>query len=361
MTPPTPDVAGAGEAEMAAPAAPAALAGAGVSEADLEAPAVLAAGASASEQLADDELACPICLQPLLEPMLTSCGHAFCAHCIGRALSPPELYQAEYRLECPLCRGQVGILQESPGLADAVTQRYGTDFADRRRQDADVPHQSLPKPERDEPREQLMAALKQQGGYKTLALNVTLDLSSGGWESMPACLPELRSLRQLRVENNLLRSLEHLRLPALLALVAHHNQIQHIGNQLFGAPNIVRLDLSHNLLSKVDGLSELHSLQSLNLSHNKLASVEGLADGECSAGVTPGSPTAPGSFLRELLADGPTCITPLPPSPAETSISAEERPISADRGQQAVGSAGAACAQPSSSAPLSPSLASSVK
>ncbi|KAJ1635871.1 hypothetical protein T492DRAFT_835752 [Pavlovales sp. CCMP2436] len=213
-----------------------ALAGAGMSEADMAAPAIFAAGASASEQLADDKLACPICLQPLLEPMITRCGHAFCAHCIGRALSlsPPELYQAEYRLECPLCRGQVGILQESPGLADAVTQRYGTDFADRRRQDADVPHHSFPKPERDGPGEQVMAALKQQGGYKTLELNVTLDLSSGGWESMPACLPELRCLRQLRVENNLLRSLEHLRRPALLALVAHHNQIQHLGKQLFG-------------------------------------------------------------------------------------------------------------------------------
>ena len=235
-----------------------------------------AAVAEANEAL---DLDCPICMQPFLEPMLTSCGHAFCRHCIQRALCPPDLYADDYKLECPICRGLVGILEPSERLARLVAARYGDDYADCRRNDADVPSPPLaaaPAAERDPPREQLMEALRRQGGYRTLELNSTLDLSCSGWERLPACLPELSRLRQLRVEHNLLRSLEHLALPSLLALIAHHNQIQQVGDALLGAPQLVRLDLSHNLLTHVDGLACLRSLSSLYLAANRLSSPHAL-------------------------------------------------------------------------------------
>lgn len=237
--------------------------------------------ASPADEAADAnaayDLDCPICIQPFLEPMVTSCGHAFCRHCLQRALCPPDLYEDERRLECPCCRGLVGILEPSERLASLVAARYGADYADRRRADADVPTEHVaaaPATERDKPREEVMKALRKQGGYRTLALNSTLDLSCSGWDAVPACLPELSGLRQLRLEHNLLRCLEHLHLPSLLALTAHHNQIQQIGDSFLLTPQLVRLDLSHCLLTHVDGLSELRCLQTLNLSHNRLATAE---------------------------------------------------------------------------------------
>lgn len=243
-----------------------------------------AAATAAAALNARYELDCPICMQPFLEPVVTSCAHAFCRHCIQRAMCPPDLYPDDYVYECPICRGMVGILEPSERLASLVRARFGDDYAKGRRAEADVPAEPVaaaPAAERDAPREAILEAVRRQGGYRTLELNTVLDLSSSGWERLPACLPELRGLRQLRCEHNLLRSLDHLALPALIALSAHHNQIQSIGGALLGAPRLVRLDLSHNLLSRVDGLSGLACLQSLNLAGNRLgsrAAVEHLAE-----------------------------------------------------------------------------------
>jgi hypothetical protein len=222
-------------------------------------------------------------MQPFLDPVSTSCGHHFCAHCLKRALAPQDLYADDRPQECPICRGLVGVLQPNAGLAVRVSTRFGADYADRRRTDADVP---LAKPAvpalgdeaRDATRDMILDAVRKQGGYRTLALNSSLDLSGGGWEELPNCLLEFSGLRQLRLEHNLLRSLGDLQLPSLLALSASHNQIQAIGGSLARATQLVRLDLSNNLLAHIDGLPP--SLQSLYLAGNRLASAsaaEGLA------------------------------------------------------------------------------------
>lgn len=55
------------------------------------------------EQMSNEEetdwkalLDCPLCLQTLSSPVATTCGHIFCADCLGKALLTAEL--------CPLCR-----------------------------------------------------------------------------------------------------------------------------------------------------------------------------------------------------------------------------------------------------------------
>uniref|UniRef100_A0A5K3FRR6 E3 ubiquitin-protein ligase n=1 Tax=Mesocestoides corti TaxID=53468 RepID=A0A5K3FRR6_MESCO len=44
---------------------------------------------------------CPICLQPLLQPVEISCGHIFCYLCIKGS--------AFHRRQCPLCRGAISM------------------------------------------------------------------------------------------------------------------------------------------------------------------------------------------------------------------------------------------------------------
>lgn len=44
---------------------------------------------------------CPICLQPLLQPVKIPCGHVFCYLCIKGS--------ASHRRRCPLCRGALSM------------------------------------------------------------------------------------------------------------------------------------------------------------------------------------------------------------------------------------------------------------
>ena len=45
----------------------------------------------------DIDYLCPICNEPLTEPLLTDCGHLFCSNCCDRLLSI-------YETKCPTCR-----------------------------------------------------------------------------------------------------------------------------------------------------------------------------------------------------------------------------------------------------------------
>lgn len=51
----------------------------------------------------DDELICHICLQPLLQPMDTPCGHTYCFKCL-------ENFMQEYNF-CPMDRKKLSLQQ----------------------------------------------------------------------------------------------------------------------------------------------------------------------------------------------------------------------------------------------------------
>jgi len=232
---------------------------------------------------ASDDVDCPVCLQPFLEPCITKpCGHAYCRHCILRAACPPELYEEDQRAECPVCRTTIAKLETSPALARLVMLQHGTDYEEKRRKDSDVPLSSKASPVDSNPVRQLITdAIREQGGYRTLALNSKLDLARTGLETLDPCISELSGLRMLRLEHNLLRSLDGLVLPELVSLIGHHNQLRKLGDALHGVASLIRLDLSHNLLTDLRGVELLPALQNLNVAHNRLAtaaSVEALRE-----------------------------------------------------------------------------------
>lgn len=51
----------------------------------------------------DDELVCHICLQPLLQPMDTPCGHTYCFHCLSNFLHDQDF--------CPVDRQSLQLQQ----------------------------------------------------------------------------------------------------------------------------------------------------------------------------------------------------------------------------------------------------------
>ncbi|KAI3351645.1 hypothetical protein L3Q82_020475 [Scortum barcoo] len=53
----------------------------------------------------DDELVCHICLQPLLKPMDTPCGHTYCFHCLSNFLKDKDFCPVDrQRLQLQQCR-----------------------------------------------------------------------------------------------------------------------------------------------------------------------------------------------------------------------------------------------------------------
>ncbi|CAL1613670.1 unnamed protein product [Knipowitschia caucasica] len=53
----------------------------------------------------DDELVCHICLQPLLQPMDTPCGHTYCFHCLSNFLKEQDFCPVDrQRLQLQQCR-----------------------------------------------------------------------------------------------------------------------------------------------------------------------------------------------------------------------------------------------------------------
>ncbi|KAM9531299.1 E3 ubiquitin/ISG15 ligase TRIM25-like [Guaruba guarouba] len=58
----------------------------------------------------EDELSCPICLCLYRDPVLLSCGHSFCKHCIKNLLDAQQQSKASY--SCPICKHQLGPILE---------------------------------------------------------------------------------------------------------------------------------------------------------------------------------------------------------------------------------------------------------
>lgn len=53
----------------------------------------------------DDELVCHICLQPLLQPMDTPCGHTYCFQCLSNFLHDQDFCPVDrQRLQLQHCR-----------------------------------------------------------------------------------------------------------------------------------------------------------------------------------------------------------------------------------------------------------------
>ena len=53
----------------------------------------------------DDDLVCHICLQPLVQPLDTPCGHTFCARCLRSFLQERDFCPLDRtRLQLQACR-----------------------------------------------------------------------------------------------------------------------------------------------------------------------------------------------------------------------------------------------------------------
>ena len=51
----------------------------------------------------DQDWECAICMDVMINPVKTKCGHSFCKHCIVRYL------KNRYEKACPFCRREVAI------------------------------------------------------------------------------------------------------------------------------------------------------------------------------------------------------------------------------------------------------------
>jgi len=66
----------------------------------------------------DDDLTCEICLQPLVDPVDTKCGHTFCARCIKNYL--------KLQNKCPNDRNILKV--DDLQLAPVIIRRYDFDI-----------------------------------------------------------------------------------------------------------------------------------------------------------------------------------------------------------------------------------------
>lgn len=56
---------------------------------------------------------CPICTEPYWCPVVTACGHWFCAGCLARA------FEVSRKTSCPMCRGTCEVTALAPGVVAA--------------------------------------------------------------------------------------------------------------------------------------------------------------------------------------------------------------------------------------------------
>ena len=50
----------------------------------------------------EDQLTCPVCLDPYIQPRLLTCFHVYCEHCLDKMVSSYE--ESQLSVTCPKCR-----------------------------------------------------------------------------------------------------------------------------------------------------------------------------------------------------------------------------------------------------------------
>ncbi|KAK2717822.1 hypothetical protein QYM36_006578 [Artemia franciscana] len=104
-----------------------------------------------------------------------------------------------------------------------------------------------------------------------------LNLKSNKIESIDEAVVLLEKLEVLDLSNNLISSLENnflTKLPHLVALILTNNRIKILDSLHMKVGNLVKLNISHNKLSNLDGLSKLYSLEQLEAGWNCIEHLE---------------------------------------------------------------------------------------
>ncbi|KAM6923912.1 ligand of Numb protein X 2b isoform 1-T1 [Xenentodon cancila] len=74
----------------------------------------------------DDELVCHICLQPLLKPMDTPCGHTYCFHCLSNFLKEQDFCPVDRRrLQLHQCRPSSLLVRNLLDKLTVMCPHYG--------------------------------------------------------------------------------------------------------------------------------------------------------------------------------------------------------------------------------------------
>lgn len=257
---------------------------------------------SANSEIPDDD-ECSICLQLLFDPIVTNCGHHFCARCWEHLARTATSEMSVPR--CPSCRTECPDkpkqdatrsdalrshhteewqLRHDLNLAEVrMTQRF---LLGAEREVAEAAAEVL---EADEQRSadghrtiRMTAGLlrrhaREQSTYRTITLISKLELTLCGLRDISPAIHEYSFLTSLRLEHNALRSLENLRLPALRILSVHHNQLRELGDAMRDLPQVISLDVSANQLTKLDGVEHCEQLTTLLAPHNRLEGASALA------------------------------------------------------------------------------------
>ena len=252
--------------------------------------------------IADDD-ECSICLQLLFDPIVTKCGHHFCARCWEHLERTATSEMSVSR--CPTCRTECPDKpMQDATRSDALRSHHPEEW--QRRHDhslaevrmtqrfllgaeREVAEAAAEVLEADEQRSadghrtiRMTAGLlrrhaREQSTYRTITLISKLELALCGLRDISPAIHEYSVLTSLRLEHNALRSLENLHLPALRILSVHHNQLRELGDAMRDLPQVISLDVSANQLTKLDGVEHCEQLTTLLAPHNRLGGASALA------------------------------------------------------------------------------------
>lgn len=301
----------------------------------------------------DDD--CSVCLQILFDPILTACGHSFCYKCWDRLAATAKAELSRPR--CPACRTECTESPPRDAVRDALVREHQPVEWHRRRElalaDARGALRIVQGAERDkaEAESEILEAdeqrspdgrrtirmsagllrrqAKEQSTYRTITLIAKLELTLCGLRDISPAIQEYAHLTSLRLEHNVIQSLEHLVLPQLRILSVHHNKLSELGDALSALPQLLSLDVSANLLSSLEGVQHCTQLATLQAAHNQLADAAGLAPlARCAALST-----------LDLPANRLAHLTDLAPIAAVTSLRSlklGDNPLSAEHSRSAV-------------------------
>ena len=229
------------------------------------------------------EDSCPICLNILFAPVKHSCGQAYCESCWERLAAPAKAEDQD--LFCPTCRAPASTNQPRDTQLEAGIRAKYPDEWNRRYElmlqavrekariaqhiDAEAQAKAAAELEAAEADEQVIdgrvtrrmtAGLlrrhaREQSNYRTLTLCSKLELTLEGLRDLSPALADYSLLTSLKLDHNLLISLDGLRLPQLKVLSVHHNRLHSLGDSLQGVPLLLQLNVGNNRLNSLMAFS----------------------------------------------------------------------------------------------------------